>query len=637
MKIEASALLVAGLLGLSILCGCGSGLGVDPVQPTPPTPAPPSAPPPVASQGGSVMVSPAYAAIGLGQSQAFHATINPSSGGSLVWSVNGIPGGNASVGTVDASGNYTAPSTLPNSLSTNFTVTAALSGSPSSNFATSVISVIVSGVVSSTTNPQVADYRIYLPAPGSAHVEFGPTTAYGFPTSSTPTPSANGGLVDTQVAGMIGSSEYHMRAQVTLADGATYMDTDQTFTTGATPPGATVTTTTTAGATPQPGIELFDTLMPHEPTAQAFATDLAGHVLWTYDYKDGSAADQVQPIKLLPNGHFLVQIAYFSTIPLKPAIASTLPQGTVDEIREIDLVGNTIRSVTVASLQPQLAALGYGSMQLGSLHHDVLPLTNGHMVLLVTQTKTESNLTGFSSPVNVLGDALLDVDQNGKVDWVWDAFAHLDVNRHPFQFPDWLHSNALLLTGDGNLLLSMRHQNWIIKIDFQNATGSGNVIWKLGYQGDFQLQGGVDPTDWFYAEHGPNFFTTNSTGDFKLGVFDNGNDRVFPSGVTCGKGGGPPCTYSSAQVYEVNEGAMTATLLDNYELPGQVYSFFGGNVDLLPNGNMEADFCAMPSGSIVQELSGAFGQQQVVWQATTPNTNQFRALRMGSLYPGVTW
>ena len=39
-------------------------------------------------------------------------------------------------------------------------------------------------------------------------------------------------------------------------------------------------------------------------------------------------------------------------------------------------------------------------------------------------------------------------------------------------------------------------------------TSSGS----LGYQGDFTLVGGTDPTDWFYAQHGPSFVTTNTTG-----------------------------------------------------------------------------------------------------------------------------
>ena len=34
---------------------------------------------------------------------------------------------------------------------------------------------------------------------------------------------------------------------------------------------------------------------------------------------------------------------------------------------------------------------------------------------------------------------------------------------------------------------------------------------------------------------------TNTTGQFSMALFDNGDDRVFPSGVTCGATGAPPC------------------------------------------------------------------------------------------------
>ena len=140
-------------------------------------------------------------------------------------------------------------------------------------------------------------------------------------------------------------------------------------------------------------------------------------------------------------------------------------------------------------------------------------------MLLASVYKSFDNLPGYPGTTNVLGDVLIDVDQNFNPDWVWNSFDHLDVNRHPYLFPDWTHSNALLYSADDhNLLLSVRHQNWIVKIDFEDGQGSGNILWRLGAGGDFQLAGGTDPTDWFYAQHGPNYFSTNTTGVFKLCV-----------------------------------------------------------------------------------------------------------------------
>jgi hypothetical protein len=623
MRKDRAVVTLAILLGLLVLWGCGSD--VYKII----SPAAPATPPPVATQAGSVTISPQYAATGAAGQAQFKATVTGA--GTVQWLVNGVAGGSATVGTVDGNGNYTAPSALAQAA--NVVVTAALANSPQANYASAVVSLLPSGVVTGTSNPQVASYSIYLPAPGTVYVEFGDSAAYGFPTSVQVTPSQNGGPVTVLVAGMRGNTDYHMRAQVVLSDGAVFTDADHTFMTGTPPVTAAVQVTTGASGTPQPGIELFDTLRPNE-IAQAFATDLSGNVIWTYSYT-GSLEDFVQPVKMLPNGHFLVQISYASSIPVEQN--GTVISGTLDEVREVDLVGNTIRSLTQTKVATALTAQGY-ALQLGSLHHDVLALPNGHLLLLFSATKSFNDLTGYTGATKVLGDVLVDVDQNFNPDWVWNAFDHLDVDRHPYLFPDWTHSNALLYSADDhNVLLSVRHQNWLIKIDFEDGKGTGNILWRLGEGGDFRLQGGVDPTDWFYAQHGPSFFSTNTTGVFTLGLMDNGDDRQFPAGVMCGAGGAAPCLYSTASVLQVDETARTATLVEHYVAPASMYSFFGGNVELLANGDMEANFCGDTAGSVVQELKGPDGAQQVVWQAATKGANQYRAERLSSLYPGVQW
>jgi hypothetical protein len=609
-------------LALAMLSGCG--YEVKPLAPAAPQQPPPSVPPPSATQGGTVALSPRYAALGQGASLQFNATVT--SGASVVWLVNGVAGGNSTSGTVDANGKYTAPAVLTSS--ENITVTAELPGSSQTNFANSVVSLIQPGVITDTLNPQVVIYSIYLPAPGNVHIDFGPGSPSGFETWSQPTSAPTGGMVSIFVAGMRAQTAYLMQAQVTLNDGATFTDTLQTFTPGTPPATATVDASAQNGGTPQPGIEMFDTTRPVE-AARVFATDLAGNVIWTYAYS-GSPLDIVQPIKFLSNGHFLVQISYASSTSLH----QQLPPNTLDEVREIDLAGNTIRSLTMQNLAAALAAKGY-TLDLGSFHHDVLPLPNGHLVLLCSVTQTFPRLTGFVRPIKVLGDLLVDVDQNFNPDWVWNSFDHLDVNRHPYLFPDWTHSNALLYSvDDHNLLLSVRHQNWILKIDFNDANGTGNILWRLGEGGDFQLNGGSDPIDWFYAQHGPGYFSPNTTGIFTLGVMDNGDDRIFPAGTTCGALNAPPCLYSAADVLQVDESHMVATLISRYA-PASIYSFYGGNVDSLANGDYEVDFCSASPGALVQELNS--NTQQIVWQATTPGTDQYRAFRLPSLYPGVQW
>lgn len=618
---RAAIFLASAWVLLLILAGCGGGHNSYQL----PEAAPPSQPPPVAQQNGTVTISPQYAALSPGQTEKFSAQV--AGGGALEWLVNQVPGGNASVGTIDASGNYMAPKVA---LSTNVVITASATASATTNFATAVAAVINSGELTQTPNPQVVAYSIYLPAPGNVSVAFGTGNQV---TLAEPTPSPNGGMVHVYVAGMNAHTSYPMHAQVALANGASFSDSTHTFTAGAVAGTSPVQVTSSSGEMPQGGVELFDTVIPHTPT-QLFATDLQGNVVWTYRYQ-GSALDAVQGATLLPNGHFLVLISFASSLSLP--VLSNLPSGTIDVIREVDLAGNTIRELSLDQFGQSLKALGY-NFDLQGFHHAVLPLANGHLLVLADMRVPYTNLPGYPGTTSVLGDLLVDVDQNFNPTWIWNAFDHLDVNRHPFNFPDWTHGNAMLYSSDDhNLLFSMRHQNWIVKIDYQDGKGTGNILWRLGPGGDFKLVGGTDPTDWFWAQHGPNFFSTNTTGVFQLGVMDNGDDRQFPTGVVCDAPGEPPCHYSTAQVLQVDETAMTATLLSNYAPPESFYSFFGGNVDLLENGDLEADFCAPKTGAVVQELRGAGDQPQLVWQATTPKASQFRAQRLPSLYPGVRW
>ncbi len=611
-----------GCVVMLVMIGCAN-IHLSMVAPQ--VPAPPSGPPPVAGQNGNVTITPQYAAIAPGQSVKFSASAT--NGGPIQWSVSGG-------GSITQSGDFVGPESVAES--ENITVTASLASAPQKDFATAVVAVIQPGSIvcpPATGNPQVAQYSVYLPSPGKISVEFGVTSNYGLNTWQVSPSSPSGGQAKVWVAGMLGQTAYHMRGRISLDNGATLEDADETCTTGA-PPVSSPVQTNTLGS-PQPGIEMWDTVIPQNVT-QAVATDLQGNVIWTYAYPH-AIQDSIQGVQLLPNGDILMTISYLSSLDFPPQAS------LINEIREIDLAGNTIRSITVDALNKKLSASPLHDAQghpysLKSFHHDVLPLPNGHWVLLACYAKGYSNLVGIPGNTVVLGDALIDVDSSGNPDWVWNTFDHLDINRHPMNFADWTHSNNMLYSADDhNLLLSIRHQNWIVKINFLDGQGSGNIMWRLGYQGDFALAGGTDPTDWFYAQHGMNYATANTTGVFRLTLMDNGNDRFLPDGqVRCGpaKPASAVC-YSSMQLIEINEANMTATLVRHYVPPPAYFSYFGGNAEPLSNGNIEVNFASAPSGAIVEELDPS--TLTPVWRATTPGAAQYHANRWASLYPGVQW
>lgn len=60
-----------------------------------------------------VWISPTGATVQTGHARSFAAIVSGSSNTNVSWEVNGIAGGDSTVGTIDAMGNYTAPSSVP--------------------------------------------------------------------------------------------------------------------------------------------------------------------------------------------------------------------------------------------------------------------------------------------------------------------------------------------------------------------------------------------------------------------------------------------------------------------------------------------------------------------------------------------
>lgn len=206
-------------------------------------------------------------------------------------------------------------------------------------------------------------------------------------------------------------------------------------------------------------------------------------------------------------------------------------------IRKFDLLGNIVLETNAERVNQQLAAMG--KRTISSFHHEVRGLPDGRILALAT---VEQLLTDVQGPgeVNVLGDMIIVFDQYLNVVWTWDTFDWLDVRREavlneictpggggcpPFYLSDkandWTHGNAVQLTPDGALLYSARHQDWLIKINYDYGNGDGQILWRLGPGGDFTYISG-DPWPWFSHQHDGNFLANDPT---KLLVFDNGNTR----------------------------------------------------------------------------------------------------------------
>lgn len=380
--------------------------------------------------------------------------------------------------------------------------------------------------------------------------------------------------------------------------------------------GDGITVTRSSTLTPAPGYVLVSGVHDSNP---AFAVDLNGKVVWSYPFDTHSGNYFPVPIQPLPNGHFIVEAATGSG----GAVCADCPQNNV--IQEVDLGGTVVWQLTNQQLHDELAKAGY-KIDIGQMSHDVIGLPNGHLIVLASDLKTVA-MTSGDTPVQ--GAALIDLDQNRQPVWVWDAFDHLDVNRHPyFPLPDWMHGNAVLYSpDDGNLIFSSRAQSWLIKIDYADGKGTGNIIWRLGKDGDFTLLNG-GPPDWFYGQHGPIILSPNSTGVFQIGMFDNGNARVMNAyDAECGAADQPAC-YSTVPIFQVDEVNRTAKVIWRDTLP--FFSFALGNMQVLDNGDVWFDAGWVTNGAIVREVTMQTPPQTVLEMDF--DANVYRAIHV----PGST-
>ncbi len=491
-------------------------------------------------------VSPSSALLVPGQTVQFAVMGDTASLQNPIWLVNGIVGGSASTGTISG-GLYISPATAL-AAPVKITMMEGTLGVTSQPVTVSSFdsSKAFGGTVGSSNNPLVATYSLNAPQGATVQVQFGTTTNYGLTTWAQAAPVA-GGNASVLVAGMRAGTTYHMMATVTLPGGQTVSDVDHTFTTGSLPTNAkpSLNVVRPAQANAQPGIELLDlAAMTTTTEILAFATDLEGNVIWYYPVDAGLFPF---PVKLLENGHMLVVL-----------------DGPGTEIREIDLAGNIINRITKTDFDAALTAAGI-DIQVANFHHDIQKLPNGHLMVLVNYTKTFTDVPGASQ---VIGDALIEWDTEKKAPvWSWSTFDHLALSHAPMGTADWTHSNAVLYSpSDGNLILSMRNQNWVIKINYQDGAGDGSVLWHMGPGGDFTLPSSQSPTEFNYAQHYPTVTTPNSSGIFRLMVFNNGNNRlVGTTQLVCGTPGAIAC-YSSVPEFELNESAHTATVLEEQVL-----------------------------------------------------------------------
>ncbi|HKM89101.1 MAG TPA: hypothetical protein VJX29_00690 [Candidatus Acidoferrales bacterium] len=110
----------------------------------------------------TVQVAPVSATVLLGNTTGFTASVSGTSDVAVAWSVNGIPGGNATMGAISPTGTYQAPAVLPSPS------TMAIEATSQASSASSAIAAVT----------VTSDIRVQV-TPAAASVELGATQSFG--------------------------------------------------------------------------------------------------------------------------------------------------------------------------------------------------------------------------------------------------------------------------------------------------------------------------------------------------------------------------------------------------------------------------------------------------------------------------
>jgi len=448
--------------------------------------------------------------------------------------------------------------------------------------------------------------------------------------------------VTFEIAGMLPSTPYNIYAQ-TKTGGITTKGPTVNFTTGSLPATIVFPTFTVmaGGPTDTSNPVMLHNLIEFGATTiyPDVATDLTGDIIWYYQADDLSDGDVLT--RPLPGGGLL-------TLQNDTAWNPTVTKEQL--LRQIDLAGNVVRETNMGVIQQELLALGavdggpctalpspapIGAACTGGFHHDAIQtLPNGWTAALLDIEKifpagTQGDTSGL--PVDIIGDMIIVLNTNWQVVWYWDSFDpatggngynKMPVSRtavlgetcgtntsgcppifllNPAIAPlahDWLHANSLYYwphsggTGNqpGDIIWSSRHQDWAFKIDYEDAKGSGDIIWRMGPSGDFTFTNTYnDPWPWFSHQHDVGM---ENGGAGPMTIFDNGNTRVSQPGVATGgvPGLGVACTPydcdSRGMAVTFNETAMTVTVSpEGVCIDLGAYSTAMGSAQLLANGN----------------------------------------------------
>lgn len=219
-----------------------------------------------------------------------------------------------------------------------------------------------------------------------------------------------------------------------------------------------------------------------------------------------------------------------------------------------------------------LSASGYNTD-----FHAVRMLRNGNYAVLGVERRIvdlSSAVSGGSSEAEVATAVIQERTLGGQVVFEWNSLDHIpvteateDINLRQGNI-DYIHVNDIAEDSDGNLLISCRHLDEVVKIN--RLTGA--VIWRMGgskskgNQFTF-INDNIDGFTGFSHQHNAHWLPNGN-----LILFDNGELRENK--------------FSRAVEYRVDQQAMTAERVWQYRHVPDIFSASQGSVQVLPNNSV---------------------------------------------------
>jgi hypothetical protein len=354
----------------------------------------------------------------------------------------------------------------------------------------------------------------------------------------------------------------------------------------------------------------------------------AGQVVhsWKSEYEPG------QVVHLLPNGHLLRACML--------RVQGGTGGGEGGRIEEYDWDGNLVWEFNHATRDYQL-------------HHDLVPLPNGHILALMVERKSREQALAAGFEANMMRDdylvpdAVVEIEptypKGGKIVWEWHVWDHLvqDSNRgkpnygDPAAHPElvdvacngrataafWNHMNSL----DYNvkldqISLSVRGCNeiWIIDHSTTTEEAAGHTGGKHGKGGDLLYRWG-NPAAYgrgtaadkqLVQQHDGLWIPDGHPGAGHMTIFNNGYDRGWSSIEEIE----PPMDANGRYLLEAGKPYGPAKPIWRYEAKNRA-DFFSSEISgahRLPNGNTL--ICA----GVVGHLFEITPDGEMVWQYVNP-------------------